>query len=117
MQRVFQIAGHVDVCNSCCLLEVTNQCYVAMSCRQSSPGLAESHVQALHKLVMSVAHCCDAYQPTGDAKLEPADQHMASHALQQLTQLTAHLLQAMPLHPRQHLAQTLLWVSQLIPGA
>ncbi|KAL0040752.1 hypothetical protein WJX79_004303 [Trebouxia sp. C0005] len=80
--------------------------------RQSSPGLAESHVQALHKLVMSVAHCCDAYQPTGDAKLEPADQHMASHALQQLTQLTAHLLQAMPLHPRQHLAQTLLWAAQ-----
>jgi hypothetical protein len=98
----------------CCLLEITSQCYAAMSCRQSSPDLAESHVQALHKLVMSMAHCCDAYQPAGDAKLEPADRHMASHTLQQLTQLTAHLLQAMPLHPRQHLAQNLLVVSLLI---
>ncbi len=88
-----------------------------MSCRQSSSDLAESHIQALHKLLMSMAHCCDACQPTGDAKLEPADSHMASHTLQQLTQLTAHLLQAMPLHARQHLARTLLLVSQLIPGA
>ncbi len=101
----------------CCSLKITSQCYAAMSCRQSSPDLAESHVQALHKLVMSMAHCCDTYQPTGDVKLEPADQHMASHTLQQLTQLTAHLLQAMPLHPRQQLAQTLLSVRQLVPDA
>ena len=101
----------------CFLLEVMIQCYANMSCRQSSADLAESHVQALHKLVMGMAHWCDAYQPTGDAKLEPADQHIASHTLQQLTQLTAHLLQAMPLHQRQHLAQTLLVVSQLVPGA
>ena len=97
--------------------EITNLRYAAMSCRQSSADLAESHLQALHKMVMSMAHCCDAYQPTGDANLEPADQHMASHTLQQLTQLTAHLLQALPLHPRQHLAPNLLVVSLLIPDA
>ena len=117
MQRVFYIAGHVGVCNILLLIRIRSECYAAVSCRQSSADLAESHVQALHKLVMRMAHCCDAYQANDDAKLEAADQHMASHTLQQLTQLTAHLLQAMPLHPRQHLAQTLLSVRQLVHDA
>ncbi|DBB03902.1 TPA: hypothetical protein ACH3X1_012988 [Trebouxia sp. C0004] len=80
--------------------------------RQSSLDLAKRHVQALHKLVMSMAHCCDVYQPTGDVKSDPGDQHMASHTLQQLTQLTARLLQAMPPHACQHLAHALLSAAQ-----
>ena len=81
-----------------------------VGCRQATPELAGSHVQSLHNMVVTLAQCCHGHG--SDAKCDQANQQMLSHSLQQLVQLTAHLLLALPLDLRQHLAHSLLQVSQ-----
>lgn len=66
-------------------------------------------MQALHKMAMTLAQC---YHGQGSGvKCDEANRQMLSHSLQQLVQLTAHLLVALPLDARHHLAQSLLQVS------
>lgn len=74
---------------------------VVVHCRQASSALADSHVHALHKLMMTVANCCGVQSYSHGA---------GSHVLRQLTQLTGHLLVAVPLDRRQKLCQSLLEV-------
>lgn len=74
-------------------------------CRQASVGLSDSHVHVLHQMLMTVASCCGGgvwSHPQGGA---------ASHVLRQLTQLTGHLLVAIPLDRRPRLCQSVLDVS------
>lgn len=75
---------------------------LAVHCRHASSALADSHVHALHKLLMTVANCCG---------VQPYSHGAGSHVLRQLTQLTGHLLVAIPLDRRQMLCQSLLEVS------
>ena len=74
---------------------------LAVHCRHASSALADSHVHALHKLVMTVAICCGTQSCRHGA---------GSHVLRQVTQLTGHLLVAVPLDRRQKLCQSLLEV-------
>ena len=73
-----------------------------MPCRQGSAALADSHVHALHKLLMTVANCCGVWSHRHGA---------GSRVLRQVTQLMGHLLVAVPLDRRQKLCQSLLDVS------
>lgn len=74
---------------------------LAVHCRRASSALADSHVHALHKLLMTVANCCGVRSYSHGA---------GSHVLRQLTQLTGHLLVAVPFDQRQKLCQSLLEV-------
>ena len=58
---------------------------------------------------MTLAKCYHGHG--SDAKCDEANPQMLSRSLQQLVQLTAHLLLALPLDARHHLAQSLLQVS------
>ena len=79
-----------------------------MPCRQASAGLADSHVHALHKLLLTVTNCSGVWSHRSGA---------GSHLLRQLTQLMGHLLMAIPLDRRQNLCQSLLDVSTKVSSA
>ena len=71
------------------------------TCRQAAHDLAESHVCTLHRIVMAVAKLCEA----------PGSMWLHARSLQQLVQLTAHLLKAMPADMSQAMPYSLLQVS------
>ena len=78
-----------------------------LTCRQASAALADSHVYALHKLLLTVANSWGFWSHRHGA---------GSPVLRQLTQLMGHLLMAVPLDRQQQLCHSLLDVSIQMTG-
>ena len=104
LHKAISLAGwlkHAAGASSCLSAHKANCCG---GCRRSSPELAESHVRALHHMLTRVAAC------HGHKELPEAAN---SQAVQQLVQLTGHLLLAIPFEQRQKLCFSFFMVRKL----